>query len=144
MQGRRKNWSFFSHLLLYFSQKESFFLPNEQTIETKMKRPSSMNWWTLRLRDANTILAPIGRSTWLCTITNNNSRCEEKNEKEINGHTDFTGPICIHCNCNLYHHHRKWWSLYALNSTSSCNTPVYWIVEQDSFFLSLLVERDRK
>lgn len=57
---------------LLFSMLASFFFPMNKQLRRKMKRPFGA-------LEVNTIPAPIGRSTWLCTITHNNNKI---------GHTD--------------------------------------------------------
>lgn len=64
---KKKNWTFSFDFWAYFCYALFF---QWTTIETKNEKALEVNVNS----DANTILAPIGRSTWLCTITHNNNK----------------------------------------------------------------------
>ena len=62
----------------FYSRFWHLFFPMNKQLRRKMKRPFDALEVNVN-SDANTIPAPIGRSTWLCTITHNNNKI---------GHTD--------------------------------------------------------
>lgn len=88
---------FFKHIFLLCS----FF--QRTTIETKNEKALKVHVNS----DANTILAPIGRSTWLCTITHNNNKNWSHRRCSSNTKEAEEFAINSHHHRHQHHHHHR-------------------------------------